>query len=44
MATEEKPSRNEDEYFAKLNAELIKERRAALDTARSQMRARRRIS
>jgi hypothetical protein len=36
MATEEKPSRNEEEYFAKLNAELIKERRAALDSARSQ--------
>lgn len=35
MATEEKPSRNEDEYFAKVNAELIKERRAALDVARS---------
>jgi uncharacterized protein len=36
MVTEEKPSRNEDEYFAKLNAELIKERRAALDLARAQ--------
>ena len=36
MATEEKPSRNEEEYFAKLNAELIKERRASLDAARSQ--------
>lgn len=36
MATEEKPSRNEEEYFAKLNAELIKERRAALDVARAQ--------
>lgn len=36
MASEEKPSRNEEEYFAKLNAELIKERRAALDVARSQ--------
>ena len=36
MPTEEKPSRNEEEYFAKLNAELIKERRAALDKARSQ--------
>jgi hypothetical protein len=36
MATEEKPSRNEEEYFAKLNAELIKERRASLDAARAQ--------
>jgi uncharacterized protein len=36
MPTEEKPSRNEEEYFAKLNAELIKERRAALDKARAQ--------
>jgi hypothetical protein len=27
MATEEKPSRNEDEYFARINADLIKERR-----------------
>jgi len=35
MATEEKPSRNEEEYFAKLNAELIKERRAELDKARA---------
>ena len=35
MATEEKPSRNEEEYFARLNAELIKERRAELDKARS---------
>jgi uncharacterized protein len=37
MATEDKPSRNEDEYFAKLNAELIKERRASLDAARAQV-------
>ena len=36
MAAEQKPSRNEDEYFAKLNAELIKERRAALDAERAQ--------
>ncbi len=34
MATEEKPSRNEDEYFAKLNADLMKERRAHLDEER----------
>jgi uncharacterized protein len=37
MATDEKPSRNEEEYFAKLNADLIKERRSALDMARSKM-------
>ena len=36
MATEEKPSRNEEEYFAKMNADLIKERRALLDAARAQ--------
>jgi uncharacterized protein len=36
MATEEKPSRNEEEYFAKLNADLIKERRASLDASRAQ--------
>jgi uncharacterized protein len=30
-------SRNEEEYFAKLDAELIKERRSALDLARSKM-------
>ena len=36
MATDEKPSRNEEEYFARLNADLIKERRAELDRARAQ--------
>ena len=36
MPTEEKPSRNEEEYFARLNAELIKERRAKLDQQRAQ--------
>jgi uncharacterized protein len=36
MATEDKPSRNEEEYFARLNADLIKERRASLDAARLQ--------
>jgi len=36
MSTEEKPSRNEEEYFAKMNADLIKERRALLDAARAQ--------
>jgi len=30
-------SRNEEEYFAKMDAELIKERRSALDMARSKM-------
>lgn len=34
MPIEEKPSRNEDEYFAKLDAELMKERRARLDAER----------
>jgi hypothetical protein len=34
MATEEKPSRNEDEYFARLDADLMKERRAQLDEER----------
>ena len=34
MATEEKPSRNEDEYFVKRDAELMKERRASLDDER----------
>lgn len=35
MATDEKPSRNEDEYFAKVNAELIKAHRVRLDSARA---------
>ena len=35
MAIEEKPSRNEDEYFVKLDADLMKERRAALDAERA---------
>jgi uncharacterized protein len=30
-------SRNEEQYFAKVDAELIKERRSALDMARSKM-------
>ena len=34
MAIEEKPSRNEDEYFAKQDAELLKARRAKLDEER----------
>jgi uncharacterized C2H2 Zn-finger protein len=35
MAIDEKPSRNEDEYFARLDAELIKQRRARLDEERA---------
>lgn len=34
MATEEKPSRMEDEYFVKMDAELLKQRRAELDAER----------
>jgi hypothetical protein len=34
MATDEKPSRNEDEYFTRQDAELMKARRAELDAAR----------
>lgn len=34
MPTDEKPSRNEDEYFAKQNAEIIREMRAKLDAER----------
>ena len=40
MATEEKPSRNEDEYFVKRDAELIKQRRAALDAERAKQERR----
>jgi len=35
MAIEEKPSRNEDEYFARQDAELMKAKRAELDAARA---------
>ncbi|HVH38489.1 MAG TPA: zf-TFIIB domain-containing protein [Gemmatimonadaceae bacterium] len=35
MPTENKPSRNEDEYFAKLDAERVKELRARLDAERA---------
>lgn len=35
MAIDEKPSRNEDEYFAKVNAELLQKRRAQLDAERA---------
>ena len=34
MAIEEKPSRNETEYFVRRDAELMKERRARLDSER----------
>jgi uncharacterized protein len=34
MPIDEKPSRNEDEYFARQNADLIKEMRAKLDAER----------
>jgi hypothetical protein len=33
---QEKPSRNEDEYFAKQDAELVKQMRAKLDKEREQ--------
>lgn len=35
MSIENKPSRNEDEYFAKLDAERVKELRAKLDAERA---------
>jgi ssDNA-binding Zn-finger/Zn-ribbon topoisomerase 1 len=35
MATEEKPSRNEDEYFVRLDAELLKAQRVQLDEQRA---------
>ncbi|MGK2936174.1 MAG: zf-TFIIB domain-containing protein [Gemmatimonadaceae bacterium] len=38
MPIDEKPSRNEDEYWAKVDAELIKSRRAALDAERENAR------
>jgi len=34
MPIDEKPSRNEDEYFVRRDAELIRERRAKLDAER----------
>ncbi len=34
MPTDEKPSRNEDEYFAKQNLEIIHEMRVKLDAER----------
>ena len=35
MPIEEKPSKNEDEYFARRDAELMRERRARLDHERT---------
>ena len=35
MSELDKPSRNEDEYFVRLDAELIKQRRAELDAKRA---------
>lgn len=37
MPIEQKPSRNEDEYFRKLDAELLKAQRAKLDAERAEM-------
>ncbi|MGH7651048.1 MAG: zf-TFIIB domain-containing protein [Gemmatimonadaceae bacterium] len=34
MPTDEKPSKNEDEYFARQNLEIIREMRARLDAER----------
>ncbi len=36
MPTDEKPSKNEEQYFARHNADLIREQRARLDEIRSQ--------
>jgi uncharacterized protein len=36
MSVDNKPSRNEDEYFAKRDAELMKAHRAKLDAERQQ--------
>jgi len=36
MPTDEKPSRNENEYFVRQNAEIIKEQRARLDAEREE--------
>ncbi|HZK78526.1 MAG TPA: zf-TFIIB domain-containing protein [Gemmatimonadaceae bacterium] len=37
MSTDEKPSRNEDEYFVKRDAEFIRERRERLDEERRRL-------
>lgn len=40
MSTDEKPSRNEDEYFLKLDQELLKAQRARRDMERAEMERR----
>jgi uncharacterized protein len=42
MPTEERPSRNEEEYFRKRDAELIEAQRAKLDAERAEMERRHR--
>jgi uncharacterized protein len=37
MSMDEKPSRNEHEYFVRRNAEIVKERRARLDEERRRL-------
>ena len=37
MPIDEKPSRNEDEYFVRMDAELLKQRRASLDEERARL-------
>lgn len=39
MATEEKPSRNEEEYFARQNADAIKAMREKLDAERAKQKS-----
>lgn len=39
MPTDEKPSRNEEEYFARQNAEAIKAMRARLDEERAKSKS-----
>jgi hypothetical protein len=40
MSTDEKPSRNEDEYFLKLDQELLKAQRAKRELERAEMERR----
>ncbi|HET7622524.1 MAG TPA: zf-TFIIB domain-containing protein [Gemmatimonadaceae bacterium] len=44
MPIDEKPSRNEEEYFRKLDAELIKSQREKLDAERAEVERARRDS
>ena len=44
MPIDEKPSRNEDEYFARQNADLIKEMRARLDADRKKLEQKRQLT